>query len=399
MSDRTSLIRRGEAAILPTYPERPLALVRGAGCTVWDEDGNAYLDLVGGLAVCSLGHGHPAPAAALAEQAARLGHVSNLFWTEPAIALAERLHELAGFGRAFFCNSGAEANEAAIKLARRRGGVRGGPGKNEIVCLDRAFHGRTLATLAAGSSAAKRDPFGPVAHGFLHVPVNDVDALRAAVTAHTAAVLVEPVQGEGGVWPLTRAYLEEARALCDRHDALLIYDEVQTGIGRLGEWFGFQLLGVRPDAITLAKGLGGGLPIGVLLADEVGDGFQRGDHASTFGGSPPIAAAALAVLTAIEREGLVENAQTVGATLAARAATIEGVASVRGAGLLLAVELASVPSADAAAALRERGILVNAITPTALRLVPPLCISQGEADRFCDALADVLGRDRELTRH
>jgi acetylornithine aminotransferase len=217
------------------------------------------------------------------------------------------------------------------------------------------------------------------------------------VSATTAAVLVEPVQGEGGVWPLSHAFLAEARALCDRYDALLIYDEVQTGIGRLGAWFGFQLSGVRPDAITLAKGLGAGLPIGALLADEVGDGFQRGDHASTFGGSAPIAAAALAVLASIEREGLVENAQTVGAALAARAATIDGVAAVRGSGLLLAVELASIPSADVAAALRTRGILVNAITPTALRLVPPLCLSRGEAELFCDALADVLGHDRELT--
>jgi acetylornithine/N-succinyldiaminopimelate aminotransferase len=386
------LVRRGEAAILPTYPERPLALVRGAGCTVWDEAGRPYLDLVAGLAVCSLGHGHPAPAAALAAQAFRLGHVSNLFWSEPSIALAERLHTLAGFGRVFFCNSGAEALEAGIKLARRRGGERGGADKHEIVCLERSFHGRTLATLAAGGSAAKRDPFAPVPAGFLHVPANDVEALRAAVGPQTAAVLLEPVQGEGGVWPLTPGYLAEARALCDRHDALLILDEVQTGIGRLGAWFGFQLLGVRPDAVCLAKGLGAGLPIGALIADEVGDGFQRGDHASTFGGSPPIAAAALAVLDAIEQEGLVENARTVGAYLAERAATIAGVASVRGHGLLLAIELAAAPSADVALALRERGILVNAITPTALRLVPPLCLARGEADAFCDALADVLGQ-------
>jgi acetylornithine/N-succinyldiaminopimelate aminotransferase len=386
------LVRRGEAAILPTYPERPLALVRGAGCTVWDEAGAPYLDLVAGLAVCSLGHGHPAPAAALAAQAFRLGHVSNLFWSEPSIALAERLHTLAGFGRVFFCNSGAEALEAGIKLARRRGGQRGGPGKHEIVCLVRAFHGRTLATLAAGGSAAKRDPFAPVPAGFLHVPANDLEALRAAVGPQTAAVLLEPVQGEGGVWPLTPAYLAEARALCDRHDALLILDEVQTGVGRLGEWFGFQLLGVRPDAVCLAKGLGAGLPIGALIADEVGDGFQRGDHASTFGGSPPVTAAALAVLDAIEQEGLVENARSVGAHLAERAAGVAGVAGVRGHGLLLAIELETVPSADVARALRDRGVLVNAITPTALRLVPPLCLARGEADGFCDALADVLGQ-------
>ena len=387
-----SLARRGEAAILPTYPERPLGLVRGAGCTVWDEAGTPYLDLVAGLAVCSLGHGHPAPAAALSAQAFRLGHVSNLFWSEPAIALAERLHTIAGFGRVFFCNSGAEALEAGIKLARRRGGARGGPAKHEIVVLERAFHGRTLATLAAGGSAAKRDPFAPVPGGFRHVPANDIDALRAAVSANTAAVLIEPVQGEGGVWPMTREYLAEARALCDLHDALLVLDEVQTGVGRLGEWFGYQRLGVRPDAVCVAKGLGAGLPIGALIADEVGDGFQRGDHASTFGGSPPIAAAALAVLDAIEQEGLVENARTIGAHLAERAAAIDGVAEVRGLGLLLAVELADAPSGDVAVALRERGVLVNAITPTALRLVPPLCLSRGEADAFCAALADVLGQ-------
>jgi acetylornithine/N-succinyldiaminopimelate aminotransferase len=386
-----TLIQRGEAAILPTYPERPLALVRGTGCTVWDEHGKAYLDLVAGLAVSSLGHGHPAPSRALAEQAFRLGHVSNLYWSEPSIALAERLHTLTGFGRVFFCNSGAEAIEAGIKLARRRGGTRGGADKHEIVSLERAFHGRTLATLSAGGSAAKRDPFAPVPTGFLHVPANDLDALRAAVGPHTAAVLLEPVQGEGGVWPLTRDYVAEARALCDKHDALLIFDEVQTGVGRLGEWFGFQLLGVRPDAVCLAKGLGAGLPIGALVADEVGDGFQRGDHASTFGGSPPIAAAALAVLDAIEHEGLVENARTIGAHLVEQASAIDGVAEVRGHGLLLAIELARSPSADVAAALRDRGVLVNAITPTALRLVPPLCLSRGEADAFCLALAQVLG--------
>jgi acetylornithine/N-succinyldiaminopimelate aminotransferase len=391
MSDE-GLLKRGEAAILPTYPERPLGLVRGTGCTVWDEQGTPYLDFVAGLAVCSLGHGHPAPAAALSAQAFRLGHVSNLFWSEPAIALAERLHTLAGFGRVFFCNSGAEAVEAGIKLARRRGGERGGAAKHEIVCLERAFHGRTLGTLAAGGSAAKRDPFAPVPAGFRHVPANDIEALRAAVGAHTAAVLLEPVQGEGGVWPLTPEYLAEARALCDLHDALLVLDEVQTGVGRTGEWFGFQRLGVRPDAVCLAKGLGAGLPIGALIADEVGDGFQRGDHASTFGGSPPIAAAALAVLDAIEREGLVENARTVGAQLAERAATIDGVVAVRGLGLLLAIELAAAPSGEVALALRQRGMLVNAITPTALRLVPALCLAHSEANAFCDALADVLGQ-------
>jgi acetylornithine aminotransferase len=386
-----SLHDRAEAALLPTYPERPLALVRGVGSTVWDEDGTAYLDLVAGLAVCSLGHGHPAAAQALAAQAAVLGHVSNLFYSEPSVTLAERLCALSGHDRAFFCNSGAEAVEAAIKLARRTGRARGGATKHNVVCVEGAFHGRTLATLAAGGSAAKREPFEPVPAGFQHVPRNDLAALAGAVGPDTCAVLVEPIQGEGGVWPLAPAWLRLARELCDRHGALLLYDEVQTGIGRCGAWFCAEIAGVRPDATAVAKGLAGGLPIGALLASDtpVG-GFERGDHATTFGGSPPIAAAALAVLEAIEREHLVENARAVGERITQRAAGLPGVDHVRGAGLLLGIELSDAPAAAVADALRARGILVNAITPTALRLVPPLCLSQGEADRFCATFEDVL---------
>jgi predicted acetylornithine/succinylornithine family transaminase len=391
-----SLHDRAEAALLPTYPERPLALVRGVGSTVWDEDGTAYLDLVAGLAVCSLGHGHPAAAQALAAQAAVLGHVSNLFYSEPSVTLAERLCALSGHDRAFFCNSGAEAVEAAIKLARRTGRARGGAVKHEIVCVEGAFHGRTLATLAAGWSAAKREPFEPVPAGFRHVPRNDLAALAAAIGPGTCAVLVEPIQGEGGVWPLDTAWLELARELCDRHGALLLYDEVQTGIGRCGAWFCAELGGVRPDATAVAKGLAGGFPIGALLASDTPDGgFERGDHATTFGGSPPIAAAALAVLDAIEREDLVENARAVGERIIERAGGLPGVDHVRGAGLLLGIELVAGNAAEVSEALRARGILVNAITPTALRLVPPLCLSQGEADRFCATFEDVLAARRD----
>ena len=384
-----SLRDRSERVILQTYPARPLALVRGSGCTVWDEQGRAYLDMVAGLAVCSLGHGHPVAASALAEQAATLGHVSNLYYSEPQVALAELLCALSGFEQAFFCNSGAEAVEAAITLARRIGG----PGRHEIVCLEDAFHGRTLATLAAGWSEAKREPFQPVPEGFSHVPRNDRDALRAAVSGATAAVLVEPIQGEGGVWPLDDGYLRLARELCDAHGALLIYDEVQSGIGRCGRWFAFELAGVRPDAIALAKGLAGGLPIGALLAHG---GFERGDHASTFGGSPPIAAAALAVLKAIEREQLVENAATMGLRLRERVAALDGVESVRGAGLLLGIELGGTPSAVVAASLAADGVLVNAITETALRLCPPLCLSAHDVERFCTALEVALERCRDV---
>ena len=271
-----SLRDRAEAAILPTYPERPLALVRGVGCTVWDEDGNAYLDLVGGLAVNSLGYGHPAAVQALAEQAAVLGHVSNLFYSEPMVALAERLCALSGQDRAFFCNSGAEAVEAGDQARPPRGtGARRPRPSTAIVCVEGAFHGRTLATLAAGWSAAKREPFEPVPAGFEHVPRNDLDALEAAVGPDTCAVLVEPIQGEGGVWPIDAGWLALARELCDRHGALLLYDEVQTGIGRCGAWFCPELAGVRPDAIAVAKGLAGGLPIGALLATRQPDARLR----------------------------------------------------------------------------------------------------------------------------
>jgi predicted acetylornithine/succinylornithine family transaminase len=386
------LLDRGTAAVQPTYPPRPLAFVRGAGTHLFDDEGREYLDLVAGLAVVSLGHGHPAPAAALAAQQAVLGHVSNLFWSEPGIALAERLAVLTGLpgARSFFCNSGAEANEAAIKLARRRGRARGGPDRHEIVCLEGAFHGRTFGALAATWAQPKKEPFEPLPAGFLHVPPNDVEALAAAVGPRTAAVLVEPIQGEGGVYPLELGFLQAARELCDQHDAMLLFDEVQTGVGRCGAWFAFQRIGVEPDAIALAKGLGSGLPVGALVAREVEDGFAPGDHGTTFGGSPAIAAAALAVLEAIQQEGLVENADRVGEYLARRLRELPGVAEVRGLGLLLAAELRAGDSATVAARLLEHGVLVNAVTPTALRMCPPLCLSTADADRAVTALAAVL---------
>ncbi len=334
----TGIAGRGEAAVVNTYGTRQATFTRGVGCLLFDEEGRDYLDLVAGIAVVALGHGHPAPVQALAEQAARLVHVSNLYWSEPGVALAERLLALSGLERAFFCNSGAEANEALIKLARRRGRARAGDGKHEIVCLEGAFHGRTLGALAATWARPKKDPFEPLPTGFVHVPAGDVDALRAAVGPQTAGILLEPVQGEGGVWPVAPAFLAAARALADEHDALLLLDEVQTGIGRTGSWFAYQGLGVRPDAIALAKGLGSGFAIGAMLCGPLEDGFAIGDHGTTFGGSPAIAAAALAVLDAIEREGLLENARTTGDLLARRLADVPGVASVRGSGLLRGVE-------------------------------------------------------------
>jgi len=385
------LRERGDRAVLPTYPPRPLAFVSGEGRRLVDEDGNVYLDLVAGLAVVSLGHGHPAPIEALARQAGVLGHVSNLYWSEPGIALAERLRELTGLDRTFLCNSGSEANEAAIKLARRRARTRSGPEKHEIVCLEGSFHGRTYGSLSATWARPKKEPFEPLVPGFVHVPRDDVDALAAACGPRTAAILVEPVQGEGGVFPLEPAFLAAARALADEHDALLILDEVQTGVGRCGAWFAFQRLGVRPDAVALAKGLASGLPIGALVAADVEDGFAPGDHATTFGGSPPIAAAALAVLDAIAGEGLVANAERVGRQLADGLGRLPGVAEVRGLGLLLAAELAEGGAPAVAERLaRERRVLVNAVSPTALRLCPPLSLTAGEAEEAIAAIAAVL---------
>ncbi len=386
-----SLSDRGTRAMLPNYPPRPLALVRGEGCWVWDESGKRYLDLVAGIAVVTLGHGHPAPVEALARQAAILDHVSNLYWSEPGITLAERLTALSGLDQAFFCNSGAEANEAAIKLARRHGRAVGGEAKHEIVCLEGAFHGRTLGALQATWGDARKDPFAPLPAGFRHVPRDDADALRAAIGPATAAVLLEPIQGEGGVRVVPDDVLRTAREACDAHDALLILDEVQSGIGRTGRWFAFQRTGIAPDAITVAKGLGSGLPIGALVARRLEHGFQPGDHGTTYGGSPPIAAGALAVLDAVEGEGLLANAEEVGGLLAGLLIELPGVSEVRGAGLMLGVELAAGDAAGVAAGLRDRGVLVNAVTPTALRLVPPLCLDAEQARLAVAELRAVLG--------
>ncbi len=383
---------RGERAVLPTYPARALAFTRGEGVHLYDEAGTRYLDLVAGLAVVSLGHAHPAPIEAFARQAAILGHVSNLYWTEPGVALAERLLDICEMdGGVFFCNSGAEANEAGIKLARRRGRARGGDGKHEIVCLENSFHGRTLGTLQATWARSKKEPFEPLPAGFRHVPANDRAALEAAVGPRTAGVLVEPIQGEGGVHPLEAAFLARARQLCDEHDAILICDEVQTGIGRCGAWLAGSLLGVRPDAVTLAKGLASGIPIGALVSARLEDSFAPGDHATTFGATPPVAAAALAVLDTIAADGLLANATTVGAHLVAGLSAIPGVAAVRGLGLLLAVELERGDAATVAARLAaERHVLVNAVSSSALRLCPPLCLAVAEADEAIAAVGSVL---------
>jgi acetylornithine aminotransferase len=366
------------------YGTPPLTLVRGAGARVWDDAGNAYVDLVAGIAVCAVGHAHPKVVEAVATQLATLGHVSNLYLTKPALTLAGRLVDLAGVeGRVFFANSGAEANEAALKLARK---ATGRPG---FVSAEGSFHGRTMGALAVTGQPAKRAPFEPLPGPVTFVPYGDAAALREAVTHDTAAVILEPIQGENGVVPPPPGYLAAAREACDRNGALLILDEVQTGVGRTGTWFAWQAAGVRPDVMTLAKGLGGGLPIGACVGfGAAGEALVAGDHGSTFGGNPVVCAAALAVLDVIETEGLLAAAKALGERLAANAAPY--VDTVRGAGLLRGLVLRDPVAKAAEAVARDRGFLVNAIGDDVLRLVPPLVVEPADLDAFTDALPGIL---------
>ncbi|MBI4729177.1 MAG: acetylornithine transaminase [Acidobacteria bacterium] len=393
---RLEEIRTAEAAFhMPTYGRQPVALVRGEGCRLWDTGGREYLDFVSGIAVMSVGHSHPKVVGAISEQAAALTHVSNLYYTEPQVRLAARLHGLLGWGKTFFANSGAEANECAIKLARRWGG---GEPRIEVVSALGSFHGRTIATLAATGQPAKHAAFAPLPPEFRHVPYGDLRALDSAVGEHTSAVLLEVVQGEGGVVPAPPEYLRAARRLCDERGALLIFDEVQTGLGRTGRWFAFEHAGVTPDIVTLAKALGGGLPISACIArDDVAAAFRPGDHATTFGGGPVVCFAACAVLDVIESEHLVENAREMGERLVAalRARACPGVVEVRGLGLLIGVELAGDWAAAIVEAAREDGLLVNSPTPSVLRLAPPLVVSAAEIDRAAGLLADLIERRGE----
>ena len=381
-----------DSPLMATYPPPPVTFVRGEGSYLYDTDGQRYLDCLSGLAVTSLGHAHPAVAAALTAQASTLLHVSNLFGTEVGPEVARTLDRLVGDGtpaggRVFFCNSGAEANECAIKLARRFGGR----GRHVVVSAYGSFHGRTLATLHATGQPAKHEPFQPLPEGFRHVEWNDVGALEAALDPSVAAVLLEPVQGEGGVNPATAEYFAGVRRLCDERGVLFMVDEVQTGLGRTGRWFGFQHLGVQPDVITMAKALGNGVPIGACWArGDVAAVFEPGDHATTFGGQPLATAAARAVLATMEAEEVPARAARAGARLAERLSVLPGVAGVRGQGLLLAVELDGHDARAVNAALLDAGLVANAVTPTALRLAPSLLISDAEIDEAVALIAGVL---------
>jgi acetylornithine aminotransferase len=375
--------------MMPNYGTPPIALDRGAGVRVWDVDGNEYLDFVGGIAVSSLGHAHPAIVAAVSEQVGRLAHTSNLVMHEPGIALAERLVALLALpARVFFANSGAEANECALKLARLHGRAEG---RTEIVSCHDSFHGRTFGALSVTGNAAKREPFAPLPGPVSFVPFGDVAALRAAVGPQTAAVIVEPALGEGGVVPAPAGFLADVRKVCSDAGALMIVDEVQTGIGRTGHWFASQAEGVRPDVITLAKGLGGGLPIGACLGvGAAGELFSPGDHGSTFGGNPVACAAALAVLTTIAGEHLLDQVKRVGEHLADALDALDSplIAARRGAGLWRAIALSDPKAGAVEAAARERGLLVNAVKPDVLRLAPPLILTEADVDDAIPRLAE-----------
>ena len=375
----TSLMQeRWQAALMDNYGTPPVALVRGRGARVWDADGQEYIDLLAGIAVNALGHADPRIIEAVSGQLATLGHTSNLAVTEPTIALAERIVELFGDpgARVFFCNSGAEANEAAFKLARLTG-------RTGMVVATNSFHGRTMGSLALTAQPKKQEPFRPLPGDVIDVPFGDADALRRVVDEGTAAIVLEPIQGEGGVVVPPPGYLADARALADEVGALLVFDEVQTGIGRTGAWFAHQVDGVRPDVMTLAKGLAGGLPIGAVVATGwAASAFGPGSHGSTFGGNPVSCAAALAVIDAIEADGLALRSTAIHDVLtSAFVQRSHGVATgSRGRGLLIAIELAHPNAADVERAAREAGLIVNAVGPDAIRLAPPLVLTDVDVE-------------------
>ena len=374
--------QRWQSALMDNYGTPPVMLVRGRGVRVWDDEGREYIDLLAGIAVNALGHADPRLVDAVASQLSTLGHTSNLAATEPTMALAGRLIALFGDpdARVFFCNSGAEANEAAFKLARLTGRTR-------MVVADRSFHGRTMGALALTAQPAKQDPFRPLPGDVVVVPYGDVEALRASVDEQVAAIVLEPIQGEGGVIVPPDGYLEAARTIADEAGALLILDEVQTGIGRTGAWFAHQHTSIRPDVMTLAKGLGGGLPIGAVVATgRAATLFTPGSHGSTFGGNPASCAAALAVLDAIEADSLIARAAELHDVLATGlvARSLGLVTHVRSRGLLLAAVLAQPPASDLERAAREAGLLVNAVAPDAIRLAPPLVITDEDVSDALD---------------
>ncbi len=384
--------------VFNTYGRTPVMLVRGSGCKVTDSNGRTYLDFIGGLAACSLGHGHAGLALAISEQAKKLIHVSNLFYIEPQIKLAKLLAENSFAQKVFFCNSGAEANEGAIKLARKYFHDRGEHQRYHIITMDGSFHGRTLATLAATGQTKYRQGFEPDVQGFSHVPFGDIEALDQAVSPDTAAIMIEPIQGEGGVRMPPADFLCQVRELCDKTGCLLILDEVQTGMGRTGKLFAHEHFGITPDIMTLAKGIAGGVPMGALLAtNQVAQALGPGTHAATFGGNPLASAAGLAVAAEILSPGFLDGVSDRGNYLRSRLEELAGrhevIREVRGLGLIQAIDL-KVAGADVVAALRAAGILVNCTAETVLRFLPPLIVTDREIDQLLTALDAILSQAR-----
>ena len=380
------MINRWSNSVQNNYGSPSIALVKGKGLVVTDADGKQYLDFLGGIATNILGHAHPAIVKAVSKQVSILSHVSNFYVHPNAVELAEKLASMTGdkSAKVFFCQSGAEANEAALKLSRRTGKVR-------AVAAQGAFHGRTMGALSLTGQPSKREPFLPLVKGVKHVPYGDIEAMRKAVTKKTAMVIIEPIMGEAGVIVPPVDYLQELRALCDAKGALLVIDAVQTGMGRTGDWFGYEYSGITPDVITLAKGLGGGLPLGAMIAlGKAADLFQPGDHGSTFGGNPVTTAAGLAAIKFIESQKLLKKVEKQGAYLMQELALIPGVSEVRGAGLLLGIELENLKSSDVASALQKSGVLVNAANPTTIRLAPALIVTDVQIKKFISIFKKVM---------
>ena len=381
-----------DAYVMHTYARLPVCFVRGSGAVLWDTEGKVYLDFLGGLAVNAVGHCHPRVVAAIQQQAATLIHTSNLYYTIPQARLAAKLSEISGFDKVFFCNSGAEANEAALKIARKAGKVHG-PGKTGIITLTHSFHGRTMATVTATAQAKYQDPFRPLVPGFTYVERNDVEALRLAVTDETCAIMMEPIQGECGVFPLSAEFLQAARALADEYDALLIFDEIQCGMGRTGDWWAFQGYGVVPDIVTSAKALGGGLPIGACLARGMAaETFAPGDHGSTFAANPLTTAAAYATISAIEDEGLLKSAAQMGAYLSSELQEALGgrITEIRGKGMMIGIQLAQPNARKVLLDALDRGLIINAVGDSILRLLPPYIITPAQVRQAVEILKEVI---------
>ena len=379
-------LNRWDRSLQNNYGKPSITLVKGKGILVTDADGKTYMDFLGGIATNILGHAHPAIVKAVTRQISALSHVSNFYAHPNAIALAEKLTAMTGdkSAKVFFCQSGAEANEAALKLSRRTGKVR-------VVAAQGAFHGRTMGALSLTGQPSKREPFLPLVKGVKHVPFGDIDAMRKAISKKTAMVIIEPIMGEAGVIVPPADYLQDLRNLCDKNGALLVIDAVQTGMGRTGDWFGYEYSGITPDVITLAKGLGGGLPLGAMIAlGNAADLFQPGDHGSTFGGNPVTTAAGLAAIEFIETRDILSKVQKQGEHLIQELALIPGVKEVRGAGLLIGIELESLKASDVSDAMREAGVLVNAANSTTIRIAPALIVTDAQITKFISIFRKVI---------